>query len=198
MSSIWSWSRIRFPKNGFPNGRITIVDLMLLGTLRYLGRGCTYDDIEEATAISEETHCRFLHAFISIGSTKLFTKFVVTPFNNEDAGTHMVDMSEAGLHGAVGSTNATHIILEKCSQQLHNSHLGGKMKQTARTYNISVNHRRRILSTTTGHPSRWNDKTLILYDTFARGIHDGKIIQDVNFKKTRMEMWFQLIIRVCG
>jgi hypothetical protein len=87
---------------------------MLLGSLRYIGRGWTFDDIEEATAISEETHRRFLHAFLSIGSTILFDKYVVTPKNDADAATHMQEMNKAGLHGAVGSTDATHIILEKC------------------------------------------------------------------------------------
>ena len=56
------------------------------------------------------------------------------------------------------------------------------MKHTARTYNITVNHRRRILSTTTGHPSRWNDKTLVRFDKFVSGIHDGSILEDVEFE----------------
>ena len=30
--------------------------LMILGSLRYLGRGWTFDDCEEATAVGEETH----------------------------------------------------------------------------------------------------------------------------------------------
>ena len=35
--------------------------LPLLGSLRYLGRGWTFDDIEENTAISEEVHRVFFH-----------------------------------------------------------------------------------------------------------------------------------------
>ena len=37
------------------------LSLLLLGALRYLGRGCTFDDLEEATGIHEETHRQFFH-----------------------------------------------------------------------------------------------------------------------------------------
>ena len=52
------------------------VELLLLGTLRYLGRGFTFDDCEECTNISEETHRRFFHSFIMFGSTVLYRKDV--------------------------------------------------------------------------------------------------------------------------
>ena len=35
------------------------VQLLLLGSLRYLGRGWTFDNIEEQTAISVSVHCKF-------------------------------------------------------------------------------------------------------------------------------------------
>ena len=34
-----------------------------------------------------------------------------------------------------------------------------------------MNHRRRILSTTFGHPARWNDKTVQLFDEFLSGMY---------------------------
>jgi hypothetical protein len=37
------------------------LDLLVLGSLRYLGRGWTFDDLEESTGISEESHRRFFH-----------------------------------------------------------------------------------------------------------------------------------------
>jgi hypothetical protein len=64
-------------------------------------------------------------------------------------------------------------VVEKCSARIRNAHLGPKLSGTARTYNATVNHRRQILHTTSGHPCRWNDKTLILFDTFAGGIFEG-------------------------
>jgi len=89
------------------------MELLLLGTLRYLGRGWTFDDLEESTAISGEVHCVFFHAFIDFGSDFLYNKHVITPSNYHNATTHMEEFTEAGLPGAVGSTDATHIVTEK-------------------------------------------------------------------------------------
>jgi hypothetical protein len=42
------------------------LELLILGTFRYLGRGWTFDDLQEATLISQERHRKFLHV---VGST---------------------------------------------------------------------------------------------------------------------------------
>ena len=67
------------------------------------------------------------------------------------------------------------VIMEVCSYRLCQLHLGYKLAHTARTYNMTVNHRRRILNTTKGHPARFNDKTLVLFDLLVNQIHDGKV-----------------------
>ena len=79
-------------------------------------------------------------------------------------------------------TDATHIVLEKCSHCLKQNHNGGKLPHIARTFNLTVNHRRQILATTKGYPARWNDKTLIHFDNFARGIFEGNVMEDVIFR----------------
>ena len=56
------------------------------------------------------------------------------------------------------------------------------MNHTARTFNLTVNHRRRILSSTSGHPARFNDKTLIMYDRFVMKLKDGKFDKDFEFE----------------
>jgi hypothetical protein len=157
------------------------IELLILGSLRYLGRGWTFDDLEESTSISEETHRQFFHVFIHFGSTYLFTTYVSVPATVAEAETHMNEMTEAGLHGAVGSMDATHIGMERCITSRSNMHMGPKLKMPSRTYNITASHRRRILSTTSGHPARWNDKTLMLFDSFISGLHDGGILSDVSF-----------------
>ena len=74
-----------------------------------------------------------------------------------------------------------HIVMEKCEHRLRQFHLGPKLKHTSRGYNVTVNHRRRILSCTSGHPARWNDKTLLMYDYFAMSIMNGEL-QDHEFE----------------
>jgi hypothetical protein len=45
------------------------VELLVLGLLCYLGRGWTFDDCKESTAIDKDDHCIFLRVFIVFGST---------------------------------------------------------------------------------------------------------------------------------
>ena len=47
---------------------------------------------------------------------------------------------------------------------------------------MTVNRCRQILSSTFGHPARWNDKTLQLYELFVTGIQQGKKLDDVTFE----------------
>eukprot|EP00804_Cyclotella_cryptica_P009806 CCRYP_016250-RA/>CCRYP_016250-RA protein AED:0.25 eAED:0.25 QI:0/0/0/1/1/1/2/0/249 len=88
----------------------------------------------------------------------------------------MKEFTLAGLPGALGSTGATHITTWQCEYNLRNK------ASTTCSYNITVNHRRRILHSTRGGPGRWNDKTMVLFDTFVRGIHDGDHLHDVEFE----------------
>jgi hypothetical protein len=152
------------------------LELLILGALRYLGRGWTFDDLEESTAISAESHRVFLHDFVKIGATVLFEKYVVMPTTRDLAETCMREYEEAGMPGALGSGDATHITMEKCSARLKNSHMGGKSTFPTVAFNMTVNHRRRILHTSPGLPGRWNDKTLQLFDDLFRGIEDGSIL----------------------
>jgi hypothetical protein len=134
------------------------MELLVLGSLRYLGRGWTFDDIEESMAVSQEVHRNFFHVFINFGSTTLYDRYVQFPSNYEEAKRHMREFAMAGLPGCVGSTDATHIVTWACEYNLRNNHLGGKSKAKTRSFNTMCNHRRHILHSTRGGPGRWNDK----------------------------------------
>ncbi|KAG7345430.1 DDE superfamily endonuclease [Nitzschia inconspicua] len=156
--------------------------LLLLTALRYLSRGWTFDDLSEATAISEEVIRVFFHRYIEFGSTTLFQKYVLAPTTLEHAKQQGNEYTMAGLAGAVGSMDATHVLCHKVEHKLRQSHLGFKLNGTARTYNLVCNHRRRILSTTTGHPARWNDKTIVKFDSFVMGLYNGDNVANVPFE----------------
>lgn len=168
-----------FPNVGKPDatGKLGApLELLILGAFRYLGRGWSFDDIEESTNISAERHRVFFHEFIDIGSTKLFAKHVVMPTTREAAEDAMYEFEKAGFHGAVGSGDATHVTTEKCSARLQNNHSGFKSKTPTLAFNMTVNHRRLILWTSCGMPGCWNDKTLQLHDDFFVGIDDGSVL----------------------
>lgn len=158
------------------------IELLLLGALRYLGRGWTFDDLEEATSISEECHRQFLHVFIFWASTVFYEEQISLPRSVEEAAISMKEYEAAGMHGCVGSVDATHILMIRCPYTRANQHRGFKETGTARTYNLTVNHNRRILCSTRGHPSTWNDKTVCMYDELSVGLHKGTILNDVNFE----------------
>ena len=147
------------------------VELLLLGALRYLGRGWTFDDLEEVTGILEETHRCFFHTFIAFGSSVLYDRYVRVPSSSEEARSKAYE--EAGMAGCIGSMDATHVLCERIPHDLGHEHKAFKLPGTSRTYNIVVNNSRRILSTTRGHPARWNDKTLVRYDEIATALHQG-------------------------
>lgn len=158
------------------------LELLVLGALRYLGRGWTFDDLEESTAISEEVHRVFFHEFIAVGSTLLFNKYVKVPSNEEELKDHMLEFEMAGLPGACGSCDATHIVHEMCAFRLQRIHKGFKTKYPTRAFNITANHRRQIIATTSGHPGSWNDKTLVMYDDFVKDIKSGRLFCDNRFE----------------
>ncbi len=124
------------------------VELLVLRSLCYLGRGWTFDDCEELTAIDKDVHCCFFNVFIRFGSTVLYKKLVLTPVNLPKTKSNMNDYTQAGFPGCVGSSNCTHIVTEPCHYNLKNNHIGAKSLQTTWTFNLTCNHRRHILHTT--------------------------------------------------
>jgi hypothetical protein len=158
------------------------IQLLVLGALRYLGRGWTFDDIEEQTAIAKEVHQKFFHCFIDFCSTTLYSQFVLTPVDLPEARSNMREYAVAGFPGCVGSCDCTHITTERCEYCLKNNHLGAKSSHTTRTFNLTCNHRRRILHSTAGGPGHWNDQTMVRLDQFISGIRDGNNLQDNDFE----------------
>jgi hypothetical protein len=139
------------------NKKVSPVELLVLGSLRYLGHGWTFDDCEESTAIDKEVYCCFFNVFIQFGSTELYQKWVITPVYLPEAKLNMHEYSQAGFPGCAGSCDCTHIVTKRCKHNLKNNHLGAKNALTTRTFNLTCNHRCRILHTTNGGPGCWND-----------------------------------------
>ena len=158
------------------------VELLLLGLLRYVGCGWTFDDIKEQTAILCDVHHAFFHNFIDFGSTTLYSMHVLTPVNLAEAQSNMAEYSEAGFPGCFRASDCTHITTERCEYNLKNNHLGAKSSHTTCLFYITCNHRRHKLHTTRGGPGRWNDMTLVRFDTFLTDIRAGRILTDNEFE----------------
>ena len=112
--------------NPFTQEPPTPIPLLLLTSLRYLGRGLTFDDLAESTAIHEETVRVFFHCFIDYGSSVLYALYIRPPTCAEEAQAHISEYVVAGFSGAIGSTDATHILIERVAYRLRQTHLGSK------------------------------------------------------------------------
>ena len=77
--------------------------LLLLGSLRYIGRGWTLDDIYEATGISINVNREFLKTFIEYGSSVLYKKYVSDPAIDIDVSEREKLFKLAGFDGCIGS-----------------------------------------------------------------------------------------------
>ena len=55
-----------------PPRKVSPFELLLLGSLHYLGRGWTFDDLEESTYVSRGVHRCFFHQFCAWGAKVLY------------------------------------------------------------------------------------------------------------------------------
>ena len=99
------------------------IKLLLLGALWYLGRGHTFDDIEEATAISREVNRNFLHTFLKYGSTVLYQRHVIDAACLTAPSKYEKLFAAAGFNGCMGSTDATHVGMLSCTNWAAHNHL---------------------------------------------------------------------------
>ena len=104
-----------------------------------------------------------------------------TPVHLDEAKLNMVEYTESGLPGCIGSSDCMHILTEECQYNLKNNHLGGKSSNTTWTFNLMCNHQHRILHTTIGGPGCWNNQTMVHFDKFISGICDGLILSENKF-----------------
>ena len=116
------------------------IELLVLCVLRYLGRAWSICDLSENVVINKETIRLFINKFVEFGSTELFQRFVVEPEDLDQLFDCNKEFALAGLPGCIGSTDATHVVTERCIYALRQLHLGYKKEHTARTYNLTVNH----------------------------------------------------------
>jgi hypothetical protein len=91
--------------------RVSPKELLLLGSLRYLGRGWAFDNLEESAFIARDVHRVFFHKFVEFGAMYLYPEFVVAPSTLQELRECESEYRRAGFPGCIGSTDATHITL---------------------------------------------------------------------------------------
>ena len=102
--------------------------ILLLGSLRCIGQGWTFGNIEEAACTSRKSHRYFFNVLVEHGSTVLCKTYVTLPAVNADPFEFEKPFVITGLNGFLGSTDANHVRMLSCSAWAKINHLKPKLK----------------------------------------------------------------------
>ena len=156
------------------------LELKILAVLRVLGRGYCFDGVEELCLISAENLRTFFRKFVSLFSRENFSKYCSHPQSPEEIERAMGVFTQLGLPGCIGSTDCVHIRWERCPAGIRACHKGKEGFPTL-SYEVTVDHTKRIIAATEGHPGARNDKTIVKFDGFVTKIHHGELYADVPY-----------------
>ena len=161
------------------------LELKILAVLRVLGRGYCFDGVEELTCISAEVLRVFFRKFCSYFARENFVRYCNPPSTTAEIAECTGIYERLGLPGCIGSTDCVHIRWERCHASERSNHKGKEGYATL-SYEVTVDHRKKIIAATSGHPGCRNDKTIVKFDGFVTAIHDEGLYSDVEFdlKKT--------------
>jgi hypothetical protein len=162
------------------------LELKILAVLRVLGRGYCFDGVEELTMISAEVLRVFFHKFVAHFARDNFSKYCNPPETPEEIQETMEIYERLGLPGCIGSTDCVHIRWERCPAGERSQHKGKEGYSTL-SYEVTVDHRKKIIAATQGFPGCRSDKTIVKFDGFVTSIHDGTLYKDVPFKLKTVE-----------
>jgi hypothetical protein len=107
------------------NGRrVPPLPLKVLGYLRVVGRGHSFDDVEENTGISETAFRVFFHDFSERGARFLYPMFVSMPSSAAEIRKVEEHYARVGMPGCCGSTDVVHVWWDACPAMLRSAHKG--------------------------------------------------------------------------
>lgn len=156
------------------------LELKILAVLRVLGRGYCFDGVEELCLISAENLRVFFRKFCAKFSQEKFAEYCSHPQTETEIANAMHVYSELGLPGCIGSTDCVHIRWERCPSGERSLHKGKEGYPTL-SYEVSVDHTKRIIAATQGHPGARNDKTIVKFDGFVTDIFQKRLYSEVPF-----------------
>ena len=147
-------------RNGWP--RVPL-ELLVLGSLRVLAAGCSFDMVEEWTNVSFVTHRNFFNNVFTKWGKGLAKTLIRFPANEAEM-RHVVGLFErVGHPGCVGSVDCVHIVWDKCPAGFLSA-CKGKEKLPTLAFEVVVSHTKKILSVSQFFAGATNDKTIARFD----------------------------------
>lgn len=178
------------PRKDCCGREIPPISLKLLGTLRMLGKGCSWDLLYELSGVSAEVHRRWTLKFIEKFSKEMYPVYVHGPRNSEELEEVTGLYSASGFPGCVGSTDCVHIRWEMCPSVWSSAFRNGKHSYASIAYEMTVSHSKKFQSTTTGHYGTTSDKTIVKFDGFVSKVRYDKRYTDAEFKlQVGVDQW---------
>ena len=120
------------------------IELLVLGSLRLVGSGCTFDAIEELTNVDEETHQVFFHDKFCAWGERAAERHIRMPSRDEEFRHILALYERIGLLGCGGSVNCVHLVWDKCPSGL-SSACKGEDKCPTLAFEVSASHTKLIL-----------------------------------------------------
>ena len=151
------------------------IQFKILMSLRILGRGNTYDDINDMSSIPNSSVARYFIQFCT-GLASLFYEDVI-----EAAQASFLDRlahyAALGLPGGMGSVDCTRIRWDKCPEWLRNWCIG-KEKFPALAFLVICDHNRQIIYVGNhAYLGAMNDINIANMDPFMIALREGKFAQ---------------------
>ena len=173
------WRRRQSSASGTPSSP---VELLLLGTLKMLGRACTFDDLEELSAISAEQHRQFFLKYTQEAANEF--DYECAPYVAGDPATlRAIETvyAHAGFPGCVGAGDGVHIAYNNASHAEKGRYVGKEGYPTI-AYHVICDHHRRILACSRGYPGSFNDINIANLDNALVNIHSDPKFTEFPFE----------------
>ena len=139
------------------------LELLVLGSLRFIATGCSFDTIEELTNVSDEKHRTFFRDYFSHWGVHAAKSIVKIP-KTEDELRHVMGLYERHAHpGCIGSIDCVHLAWDRCRSGMQ-ALCTGKEKVPTLVFEVACTHTKRILSCSQWFFGTYNDKTISKYD----------------------------------
>ena len=183
-TQLLSFAETWFPQKKYDvcGRELTPIFLKLLGTLRMLGKGCSWDLLYELSGVSGNVHRKWTYLFIEKFSKEMYPVYVHGPRNNEELNTITSLYAACGFPGCVGSTDCVHIRWEMCPAVWASAYRNGKHNYASIAYEMTVDHSKRFQSTTIGHYGTTSDKTVVKFDGFVTEVRFGELFTQAQYK----------------
>ena len=147
------------------------LQLLVLCSLRILGRGSSPHDDSDHTSISSNTIRLFFHKFCAAIVKHESPDWLSAPTTDDEIRRAVAMYAQEGFSGCLGSTDGVHVSYDRCPAALR-SGMAGKEGIPTVAYEVTVRHDRWIMHATRGFPGAWNDKSMSQYDSFLSKVRD--------------------------